>query len=59
MPSQSINTDNQMIRYNYSKYSSITFALLLIEVHEMLDNFSEIDTERGDIMVFAIESMQR
>ena len=42
---------------NYSKYHSKTFALLLIEDHEMIDNFLGIDTEGGgtlDTMVFAI-----
>ena len=34
-----------MTSYNYSKYLSKTFALLLIEDHEMIDNFLGIDTE--------------
>ena len=43
MPSQSINIE--IIKCFVTKYSSKTFALLLIEVHEMIDNFSGIDTE--------------
>ena len=34
---------NDLIQITLSK----TFALLLIEVHEMIDNFSGIDTEGG------------
>ena len=45
-----------MTGYKYSKYHNKTFALLLIEDHEMIDNFLGIDTEGGrgtlDIMVF-------
>ena len=41
---------------------SKSFALLLIEVHEMTDNYSGVDTDfclaGGDIVVFAIEGMQ-
>ena len=36
-----------MTWYNYSKYLSKTFALLLIEDHEMIDNFLGVDTEGG------------
>ena len=36
-----------MTWYNYSKYLSKTFALLLIEDHEMIDNFLGIDTDGG------------
>ena len=43
MPSQSIN--REIIKCLDTKYSSKTFALLLIEVHEVIDSFSGIDTE--------------
>ena len=50
-----------MTWYNYSKDLSKTFALLLIEDHEMIDKFLGFDTEGGgggggalDTMVFAI-----
>ena len=43
MPSQSINIE--IIKLLDTKYSSKTFALLLIEVHEMIDNYSGINTE--------------
>ena len=36
-----------MTSYNYSKYLSKTFALLLIEDHEMIDNFLGL-IQRGD-----------
>ena len=54
MPSQSINIE--IIKCFDTKYSSKTFALLLIEVHEMIDNFAGIDTEGSG--VGGIEGMQ-
>ena len=58
MLSQSINTEiikwpDTITQSTLSK----TFALLLIDDHELINSFSGIDTE-GGLMVFAIEGMQ-
>ena len=62
MPSQSINTEIIKLPDTITQSSlSETFALLLIKDHEMIDNFSGIDTGeggRGDIMFYAIKVMQ-
>ena len=67
MLSQSINTE--IIKWPDTitqRILSKTYALLLIEDHKIINNFSGIDTEvgwgggggGGGIMVFAIEGMQ-